>query len=423
MSTRALGLGLICCTGLAAAALVAFGSLCLRPGPSQAVDADARADCCAPTDGPDRSDVALPLAAANADAAEDSRPIKVPDVELVDQHGRAVRFYSDLVKGRLVAINFIFTTCKGVCPPIGATFGKLSQALEDQGVHLISVSVDPVNDTPERLAAWAAKFGAQSNWTLVTGTKQDVDGLLKGLGVFSSDKANHSPLILLGNDRALTWRRIHGLSPLETIRAAIDTVRKAPGLEASAAVTDAKPAEEPISPAHRYFTDVSLVNQYGERMRLYSDLIRSKVVVIHVFFASCKNTCPLLATTFQKLQEHLGDRLGRDVHLISITVDPQSDDQKVLEDYSRRLGARQGWYLLTGPSRDVETALAKLGLAVARRDEHSNIFLIGNEKTGLWKKVRGLGPADSIIEVLDGVIADRGEPSAQVPAPVQRGGD
>jgi cytochrome oxidase Cu insertion factor (SCO1/SenC/PrrC family) len=276
---------------------------------------------------------------------------------------------------------------------------------------LISVSVDPVNDTPERLATWAGMFGETADWTLATGEKQEVDALLRALGVYSADKANHSPLILLGNDRTATWRWVHGLSPIETIRAAIDSLREAPGTRPGETASDSSPA--PISPAQRYFTDVVLENQYGESMRLYSDLLRGKVVVIHVFFASCKNTCPLMMTTFRKLQDRLGDRLGRDVHLISLTVDPDRDDRRALEDYARRLGARRGWYLLTGSRRDLGIALGKLGLAAARPEEHSNIFLIGNEPTQLWKKVRGLGPAEEIIEILDGVIADRSDPAGR----------
>jgi cytochrome oxidase Cu insertion factor (SCO1/SenC/PrrC family) len=341
--------------------------------------------------------------------------LTIPDTTLADQRGRPVRFYSDLVKGRTVAINFIFTSCKGVCPPLGARFAALERALEGRGVRLISVSVDPVNDTPARLADWSSRFGAGPDWTLLTGTRQDVDGLLKALGVFSPDKANHSPFVLIGNDRTGEWRRIHGLSPVDTIKLAIEALHPSPPPAAAGLSADA----EPDSPARRYFSDVPLVNQHGETLRLYSDLLRGKVVVIHVFFASCKNTCPLMMSTFQKLQDHLGDRLGRDVSLLSLTVDPANDTPEVLKDYAARVGARPGWHLLTGPGANVRLALAKLGQLVEEREQHSNIFIIGNESTGLWKKVRGLDPAEPIIALMDGVIADGGRP---VPEGDQRRG-
>jgi protein SCO1/2 len=238
----------------------------------------------------------------------------------------------------------------------------------------------------------------------VTGEKQDVDGLLKALGVWSVDKVNHSPQILIGNDRTATWRRVGGLSGAEAIQEAIDSV---------AGTLPRKDAEIAAdSPALRYFTDVVLIDQNGERRRLYSDLLHDKTVVIQVFFASCKNTCPQLVATFQKLQDHIGDRLGRQVHLISLTVDPEHDDVRAIAEHARRVGARAGWYLLTGPKEDVAFALGKLGMAVPRREEHSNIFLIGNVATGLWKKVRGLDRADAIADILDGVTADTGEPKA-----------
>ena len=107
----------------------------------------------------------LVAAPAPADPPEKTLDgITVPDVKLVDQDGRPVRFYTDLVKGQVVAMNFVFTSCGTICPPMGANFAKLQKILGGRPgphVRLISVSIDPANDTPERLKAWAAKFGAQ----------------------------------------------------------------------------------------------------------------------------------------------------------------------------------------------------------------------------------------------------------------------
>ena len=115
-------------------------------------------------------------------AAEVVRPrsMSIPDVELLDQDGRKIHFYSDLVKGKTVAINFIFTTCTTICPPMGATFASVQKELGDRDVQFISISVDPVTDTPERLKAWRAKFKAGPRWTLVTGEKEKIDELLDG---------------------------------------------------------------------------------------------------------------------------------------------------------------------------------------------------------------------------------------------------
>jgi len=142
--------------------------------------------------------------------------LSVPDAELLDQDGNPIRFHSDLVAGKVVVMNFIFTTCTTICPPMGAIFGKLQEELGDRlgrDVYLISVSIDPTTDTPERLKAWGQRFGAQAGWTLVTGPKARVDPLLKSLQVFNVDYEEHSPIVLVGNDRTGVWKRAYGLAP------------------------------------------------------------------------------------------------------------------------------------------------------------------------------------------------------------------
>jgi protein SCO1/2 len=336
-------------------------------------------------------------------AVPSTRPRTIPDAALIDQHGRPVRFYTDLVKGRVVIINFIFTRCQTICPAMGVNFGQLQRVLGDQPVQLISVSLDPVNDRPAQLDEWAKRYGAGPNWTLLTGEKPVVDALLKALGAFTAEKSNHSPLILLGDDRSGTWTRLDGYTAPEKVAGKVrDLARAGDDSTAKATSADAEPRGQ------SYFTDVPLVNQYGETMRLYSDVLRGKVVVIHVFFCKCNNTCPLMLATYQKLQDHLGDRLGRDVHLVSLTVDPENDGWQALGDQAARLKVHRGWYFLTGTRENVSFALRKLGQAVDRREEHSNLFIVGNERTGLWKKVQGLAPAEQIFEIVDGVIADQG---------------
>jgi protein SCO1/2 len=143
--------------------------------------------------------------------------LTVPDVKLVDQDGRPVRFYTDLVKGQVVAMNFVFTTCTTICPPSGANFAKLQKLLGGRPggprVRLISVSIDPGNDTPARLKAWAGKFGAGPGWTLVTGDRDEVTRLLKALGVYTGSPASHTPVVLVGDDASHHWTRAYGLAP------------------------------------------------------------------------------------------------------------------------------------------------------------------------------------------------------------------
>ena len=165
-----------------------------------------------------------PAAAPEASSAGD---LEIPDVEVVTHEGERVRFYSDLVAGKTVAMNFVFTTCTTICPPMGAIFGRLQDELGDRlgdEVHLVSVSVDPATDTPERLAAWAANFDAREGWTLVTGETVTIERLLKALGVFTADAADHAPVALVGHDPSGTWTRTYGLAGPADLAAILEEV-------------------------------------------------------------------------------------------------------------------------------------------------------------------------------------------------------
>ena len=165
---------------------------------------------------------------------------RIPDARVLDQDGRELKFYTDLVKGKTVAVNFIFTTCTTICPPLGATFRRVQQELGERAgrdVHLISVSVDPVNDTPERLKAWGAKFKAAPGWTFVTGAKPDIDELLRALAASTARPEDHSPTILIISDQKNVVTRTYGLARPSQIIKLID--------DAAAGVAVANTAAKP----------------------------------------------------------------------------------------------------------------------------------------------------------------------------------
>lgn len=312
-----------------------------------------------------------------------------PSFALVDQDGRKVDFYRDLIGPRRAAVNLIFTSCRGVCPLLGANFAAVARELAKRGandVALVSVSVDPEHDTPERLAAWRRERGGPASWTLVTGSRREVDRLLAHLEMASPQKEAHSPQMLVGGRGG--WTRLDGLAAPETVADRL------------------APAE---TPAERYFTNTVLRNHRGEDVRLYADLIRGRTVVITSFFASCKASCTLLHAVFARLQQHLGDRLGRDVVLLSITVDPERDTPDVLARTAAATGAGGGWHFLSGDPAAVNGVLAKLGLSAATPESHSNLILVGNDRTGLWKKVRGLASPQEVVKAVDSVVDDAGK--------------
>ena len=167
------------------------------------------------------------------------------------------------------------------------------------------------------------------------------------------------------------------------------------------------------SPAQKYFTDTVLINQNGEKMRLYSDLLKGKTIIINSFFATCQGSCLPLSRNLEKVQQALGDRLGKDAHIISISVDPTVDTPAALKAYAKKLNARPGWYFMTGDKESVDFALKKLGQFVDNKENHMNIFIIGNERTGLWKKAFGLAKTEELMKVVDSVLNDK--PPAATP--------
>lgn len=161
-------------------------------------------------------------------------------------------------------------------------------------------------------------------------------------------------------------------------------------------------------PAGQYFSGLQLVDQDGHDVDLYG-LMKGRTIVIESFFSTCTGSCPIMARSLLAVQKHYADRIGKDIVLVSITVDPATDTPARLKEYARTVGAKEGWYFLTGSKEQVERALRKLGQYVERREDHVNILIAGNDKTGLWKKIFGLAKSDEIIPVIASVVDDTGK--------------
>jgi protein SCO1/2 len=170
-----------------------------------------------------------------------------------------------------------------------------------------------------------------------------------------------------------------------------------------------QPPQKELTAAQKWFTDVELVNQDGQKVRFYSDVLKGKALIINAFFTSCTSVCPPMNRNMEKIQEALGDRLGKDVFLVSISVDPVTDTPARLKEYAQKFHAKPGWTFLTGKKENVDWALYKLGQYVESKDDHKTIFIIGNEATGLWKKAFGLAKVDELIAIVKSVADDKGE--------------
>jgi protein SCO1/2 len=160
--------------------------------------------------------------------------------------------------------------------------------------------------------------------------------------------------------------------------------------------------------AQSYFGDTILLDQDGREQRLYTDLLKGKTVIMDFIYTRCVGPCPILSSTFAKIQTRLGDRLGKDVFLLSFSVDPDYDTPARLKEYAERFHARPGWTFLTGTRQNVQAALSRLGQWVESPEQHQTVYILGNEETGLWKKAFGLAKPEDLFPVIDSVIDDRG---------------
>jgi protein SCO1/2 len=173
--------------------------------------------------------------------------------------------------------------------------------------------------------------------------------------------------------------------------------------------TQQGPAATPHAPstAEKYFSDVELINQDGQKLRFYSDVLKDKVVIVNTFFTTCTSVCPPMNRNLEKIQEALGERLGKEAFIVSISVDPETDTPLRLKEYARRFHARPGWIFLTGKKENVDWALYKIGQYVEKKDDHSTIVIIGNEPKGLWKKAVGMAKPDELMKIVEDVIKNQ----------------
>jgi len=156
-----------------------------------------------------------------------SAKVTVPDIEVTDQNNHKLHFYRDLVQGKTVAINFIFTTCTTICPPMTANFASVQKRMLEHGeksVHLISVTVDPENDTPAKLKSYAEMFNAQPGWTFVTGTRSQLELLWNAFSITAGNKLDHSPTVAIGNEPRHDWVFASGLNSPEKLGKVIASV-------------------------------------------------------------------------------------------------------------------------------------------------------------------------------------------------------
>ena len=213
-------------TAAIAAASAIFFSLGL---PARAADDHSHHQHPAPAAGEPDPHAKHKAAAAKPVSAQ-SVELKLVDVELLNQDGKPVKLKRDVVGDRIVVMDFVYTTCTTVCPVLSALLadvqGKLGKDV-GQDVALVSMTVDPVRDTPQRLKAFGEKYNAGPGWSFVTGRKAQVEDVLKIFGAYTPNFVDHPPLVMVGDGKTGKWLRFFGFPSPDQLTAAVKDLQAA----------------------------------------------------------------------------------------------------------------------------------------------------------------------------------------------------
>ena len=136
----------------------------------------------------------------------------VPDLVLVDQNGARVKLRPLLESGEPLIVDFIFGTCTTICPVLSAGYANLQAKLPPQAkIHLVSISIDPENDTPKVMRDYLRRYRAKPGWDFLTGRREDIDQVMRAFNAWIPNKMAHYPLTFIRDPKTGKWIRILGL--------------------------------------------------------------------------------------------------------------------------------------------------------------------------------------------------------------------
>lgn len=170
------------------------------------------------------------------------------------------------------------------------------------------------------------------------------------------------------------------------------------------------------------FPNPTLVTHQGRKVEFYEELIRGKVVVLNMMYANCGRNCPTATANLRKVQQMLGERMGRDVFMYSITLQPELDQPRHLQEYVDKFKLLPGWQLLTGDPQDILDLRYALGfydvdpLIDGNQLTHTGMVRIGNEPIDRWTMAPALTDPEHILSAINHVdhrIELTGEPFDQ----------
>ena len=182
----------------------------------------------------------------------------------------------------------------------------------------------------------------------------------------------------------------------------------APAATAQNATAVAAPsAEQELDRAREYFTNLELIDQDGQTVRFFDDVLKDKVVVINFIFTNCDGACPLMTHKLSLVRDRMEGQIANPLQFVSMSIDPERDTPTAMKEFARSHHAdHDGWVFLTGKPENLEYIIKRLGQFTDDVEAHSTMMLAGNVNTAHWIKIQPYEQPPAISEKLQGLILE-----------------
>lgn len=179
----------------------------------------------------------------------------------------------------------------------------------------------------------------------------------------------------------------------------------------AAAGTESADVAAAEAKAREYFTNVELIDQNGQRLRFYDDVLKDNIVVISFIFTNCQGACPLMTRNLTMIRDMLPSKVRDEIHFLSISLDPVRDTPSAMKDFAQTHDADQErWLWLTGQPNNVNSVTKKLGTYTDELEAHTTMLIAANVRESHWTKIAPNVPPKGVVERLRMLVEDNAAP-------------
>jgi protein SCO1/2 len=172
-------------------------------------------------------------------------------------------------------------------------------------------------------------------------------------------------------------------------------------------------AQDRPAPVALPVPDIEVVNQDGRHVRFNSQVIDGRIAIVTGFFTTCSSMCPITQEKLSQVARLLGPRLGKDVVIVSVSVDPQNDTPARMKDWGEKFHIGPGWTLLTGNPAEVDTLLKSLGLSVPLPQRHQSALMVGSTASG-WVRISSWASAEKLVKLAESMSSAKPQANASI---------